>query len=44
LGGSLEIINPNPNHEVVIVLKELAKEDVPIGTEVWPLGGETAGR
>ena len=33
--GSLEILDPNPTHQVVVLLKELGKEDVPIGTEVW---------
>jgi hypothetical protein len=40
---SLEIMNPNPRHEVVVLLKELTKEDVPVGTEVWSVAGETAG-
>jgi len=29
----LELLDPNPNHEVVILLKD--QENVPIGTEVW---------
>jgi hypothetical protein len=33
--GSLELLNPNPRHEVTILLKDMAKEDVPVGTEVW---------
>lgn len=33
--GGLEFLDPNPNRDVVILLKELAQEDVPIGTEVW---------
>jgi len=41
--SSLEIMNPNPNHEVVVLLKELTKDDVPIGTEVWSVGFEKAG-
>jgi hypothetical protein len=31
----LELPHTNPNYEVIILLKELAKDDVPIGTEVW---------
>ena len=42
--SSLEILDPNPTNQVVVLLKELAKEDVPIGTEVWSVGAETAGR
>ena len=33
--GGLELLDPNPRHDVVIMLKESAKEDVPVGTEVW---------
>jgi hypothetical protein len=33
--GGLELPTPNPKHEVVIMLTELSKGDVPIGTEVW---------
>jgi len=33
--GGLEMLSPNPRHEVVILLKTLTKEDVPVGTEVW---------
>jgi hypothetical protein len=42
--GSLEILDPNPTNQVAVLLKELGKEDVPVGTEVWSVGGETAGR
>jgi hypothetical protein len=42
--GSLEILEPNPTNQVVVLLKELRKEDVPIGTEVWSVDGETGGR
>ena len=36
--GGLEIIScspPRPQTNVVILLKDLKKEDVPIGSEVW---------
>ena len=33
--GGLEMLDPNPSYEVVIMIKELTKEDIPIGTEVW---------
>ncbi len=26
---------PRPKNEIVIVLKDLSKEDVPIGSEIW---------
>jgi len=35
--GALELPHPNPKCEVLIMLKEIAKDDVPIGTEVWLL-------
>lgn len=41
--GGLELLDPNPNRDVVVLLKELTKDDVPIGTEVWSVGGETPG-
>ena len=40
--GGLEMICPNPRGDLVIMLKELAKTDVPIGTEVWSVGGAEA--
>jgi hypothetical protein len=33
--GSLEVLDSNPSNQVVVLLKELGKKDVPIGTEVW---------
>jgi hypothetical protein len=33
--GGLELPTPNRRHEVVILLTELSKIDVPVGTEVW---------
>ena len=34
--GGLEILTGGPpHHDVVLLLKGLGKEDVPIGTEVW---------
>jgi hypothetical protein len=33
--GGLELLDPNPRRDVVIMLIGLAKEDVPVGTEVW---------
>ena len=33
--GALELLCPNPRGDVVVMLKELAKADVPVGTEVW---------
>ena len=41
--GGLAHLDPNPNREVVVLLKELTKDNVPVGTEVWSVGGETAG-
>ena len=37
--GGLELLCPNPRGDVVIMLKQLAKTDVPIGTEVWSVSG-----
>jgi hypothetical protein len=39
--GELELICPNPRHDVVIVLKGLTREDVPVGTEVWSTENRT---
>jgi hypothetical protein len=36
--GGLELLCPNPRGDVLIMLKELAKADVPVGTEVWSVG------
>ena len=36
--GNLELPTPNPKQEIFVLLKGLAKEDVPIGTEVWSCG------
>ena len=34
--AGIEMMNPPlPNFAVVVLLKELTKDDVPIGTEVW---------
>lgn len=33
--GGLELLHPNPRHDVVIMLKGMVKADVPVGTEVW---------
>lgn len=33
--GGLELLHPNPNHEVTILLSEFGKDVVPPGTEVW---------
>jgi hypothetical protein len=33
--GSLELPSPNPRHEVCVLVKELTRAEVPIGTEVW---------
>ena len=33
--GGLELLTPNPRHDVVVMLKNLNKQDVPVGTEVW---------
>lgn len=41
--GGLELLCPNPRGDAVLMLKELAKTDVPIGTEVWSVGGAEAG-
>ena len=34
----LLLMNPNPRNEVVILLEDLSKRDVPVGTEVWACG------
>lgn len=33
--GGLELLDPNPRYDVVIMLKGMSKNDVPVGTEVW---------
>ena len=33
--AGLELPHPNPENEVLILLGELSKDDVPVGTEVW---------
>jgi translation elongation factor EF-Tu-like GTPase len=34
--GGLELLSPPPpQHYVVVLLKGLSKDDVPIGTEIW---------
>lgn len=33
--GGLEMLDPNPNCDVVILLKGMLKTEVPVGTEVW---------
>jgi hypothetical protein len=33
--GGLELLCPNQKREVSILLIELGKDDVPVGTEVW---------
>jgi hypothetical protein len=38
--GGVELLCPNPRHNVVIMLKGLSKEDVPVGTEVWSSVGQ----
>jgi hypothetical protein len=38
--GGLEFLNPNPNHEVTVMLKQLSKSDVPVGTDVWSVDRE----
>ena len=35
--GGLELVCPNPRMDAVIMLNDLSKEDVPIGTEVWSI-------
>ena len=35
--AGLELPVPNPENEVLILLREFGKEDVPVGTEVWSL-------
>jgi hypothetical protein len=37
---ALELLCANPRRDVVILLKELTKPDVPVGTEVWSVGTE----
>jgi hypothetical protein len=37
--SSLEFVCPNPRNEVHVMLAAANKEDVPIGTEVWSVGG-----
>ena len=36
--AGLELPHPNPEKNVLILLDELSKDDVPVGTEVWSLG------
>src|SRR5713226_2897497 len=38
--GGLEFLNPNPNHEVTVLLKQLGENDVPPGTNVWSVDRE----
>lgn len=33
--GGLELLDPNPRRDVIIMLKGMAKSEVPVGTEVW---------
>jgi hypothetical protein len=33
--GGLEMLDPNPRRDVVVMLKGMTKDDVPVGTEVW---------
>jgi len=33
--GGIELCCPNPRQDVGILFKEISKEDVPLGTEVW---------
>ena len=42
--GGLEILTPRTTPFTPVLLKGLGKNDVPVGTEVWSIGGETAGR
>jgi len=35
--GGLELLCPNPRQDVVIMLRDAAKADVPLGTEVWSI-------
>jgi hypothetical protein len=34
---ALELPHPNLKNEVLIMLRDLVKDDVPVGTEVWSL-------
>lgn len=34
---ALELPHPNPNNELVIILRYFGQDDVPIGTEVWSI-------
>jgi hypothetical protein len=41
--GGIEMIlcsPPKPRHDVVILLKDLGKDDLPIGSEVWSVDHE----
>jgi hypothetical protein len=40
--ASLRVDDRSPSHEVVLMLKDLTREDVPIGTEVWSVDGGSA--
>jgi hypothetical protein len=33
--GSLEVPLPNPRNEVLVMLTQTVKDDVPVGTEAW---------
>src|SRR5438105_385660 len=41
--GGLELLCPNPRRDVVIMLKDAATADVPIGTEVWSVDAAEQG-
>jgi hypothetical protein len=38
--AGFELATPNPQREIVISLRGVAKEDVPMGMEVWSLKSE----
>ena len=31
----LELLNPNPNNQVVVLVRFLKRDDIPVGTDVW---------
>ena len=41
--ASLRVDDKSPSHEVVLMLKDLTRDDVPIGTQVWLVDSGSAG-
>ncbi|HLL88459.1 MAG TPA: hypothetical protein VK324_04085 [Tepidisphaeraceae bacterium] len=41
--GGLDMFTCSTKRDMPVLLKDLGKEDVPVGTEVWSVDGEPAG-